>query len=80
VRKSKSLAFHRPVSAIGSGEVYRYSLSFRFIPASAYSLRNVTLGSRRLARRPGIATAAIAEVASNSRAAASTGADTAPAW
>jgi hypothetical protein len=45
-----------------------------------YSRRNVTLGSSRLARRPGIATAANAENANNASVATSTGADAAPAW
>jgi hypothetical protein len=55
-----------------------YSLSLASVPPHACSLRNVTLGSRRLARRPGVATAAIAEIASKSRAAASTGHSSAP--
>ena len=46
---------------------------------SPYSLRSVTLGSSRLARRPGIATAVSAEPASNTRAAPSTEAEAAPA-
>lgn len=48
--------------------------------SATYSPRNVTLGSSRLARRPGIATAAIAETANISSAAASTGTDAATAW
>jgi hypothetical protein len=45
-----------------------------------YSRRNVTAGSSRLARRPGIATAARAGRARRSKDALSTGTEAAPVW
>lgn len=61
--------------------IERRGLASRFrLAFEAYSRRNVTLGSSKLARRPGMATAAIAEVANKKRAATSTGAEAAPAW
>jgi hypothetical protein len=72
--------WRRCVSREWAPEKWIATAIFGSPPTFAYSLRNVTLGSKRLACRPGIATAAIAAVASSSRAAVSTGTDAAPAW